>query len=182
MTLGASLIGNTPIALADTELGHEGQVGRHRLADIHDSPGAVCDVVLPGRDSLGETWLRVNPPIMFARNRTDDADEQFVGWRANVSVLNEETGVWRLVRRSGIPRALASDQLASYFDGQGWLAKFPLSRATYSVSVEMLWYDPDDPTRVEGRAIHEIEYFSTVIRYEGEATNGRTSTVCRAPR
>jgi len=77
---------------------------------------------------------------------------------------------------------LASDQLASYFDGQGWLAKFPLSRATYSVSVEMLWYDPDDPTRVEGRAIHEIEYFSTVIRYEGEATNGRTSTVCRAPR
>jgi len=88
MTLGASLISNTPIALADTELGHEGQVGRHRLADIHDSPGAVCDVVLPGRDSLGETWLRVNPPIMFARNRTDDADEQFVGWRANVSVLN----------------------------------------------------------------------------------------------
>jgi len=89
----ASLLGNGPIALADIELGHEGQVGRHRLADSHDSPGAVCDVVLPGRDSLGETWLRVNPPIMFARNRTGGTDEQFVSWRARVRALNEDTGV-----------------------------------------------------------------------------------------
>ena len=182
LTLGASLLGNVPVARADTELGHEGQTGRHRLADIHDSPGAVCDVVLPGRDSLGETWLRVNPPIMFARNRTDDTDEQFVGWRANVSALDEETGDWRVVRRSETPRALASDQLASYFDGQGWLAQFPLSRATYSVSVEMIWYDPHDPHRIEGRATHEIEHFMVVLRHNGETSRGRTSSVCRAPR
>ncbi|HLL50832.1 MAG TPA: hypothetical protein VK356_09210 [Thermomicrobiales bacterium] len=182
LTLGASLLGNVPVALADTELGHEGQTGRHRLADIHDSPGAVCDIVLPGRDSLGETWLRVNPPIMFARNRTDDTDQQFVGWRAAVSALDEETGNWRVVRRSETPRALASDQLASYFDGQGWLAKFPLSRATYSVSVEMIWYDPHDPHRIEGRATHEIEYFMVVLRHNGETSRGRTSSVCRAPR
>jgi hypothetical protein len=178
----ASVLGNGPIALADIELGHEGQVGRHRLADIHDSPGAVCDVVLPGRDSLGETWLRVNPPIMFARNRTAGTDEQFVSWRASVRALNEDTGVWRVVRRSGMPRALASDQLASYFNGEGWLAEFPLSRATYSVSVEMIWYDPHDPHRVEGRATHEIEHFTMVLRYNGETTHGRTSSVCRAPR
>ena len=54
--------------------GHDGLVGRHRLADMYDSPGAVCDIVLPGRDSLGETWLRVNPPIMFAINRTGGVD------------------------------------------------------------------------------------------------------------
>ena len=182
LLLGASLFVHGQIALADVELGHEGEVGRHRLADMYDSPGAVCDVVLPGRDSLGETWLRVNPPVMFARNRTEAVDEQMVGWNATVSALNEETGAWRIVRRSETARELANDDLASYFDGQGWLAEFPVSRATYAVSVEMLWYHPEDADRVEGRATHAIEHFTILMRHEGETMHGRTSSVCRAPR
>ena len=182
LVIGASLCSGMPVALADTELGHDGLTGRHRLADMYDSPGAVCDIVLPGRDSLGETWLRVNPPIMFAVNRTDGVDEQQIGWRATVSTLNEDTGAWRVVRRSAMTRATATDQLASYFNGQGWLAGFPLARATYSVSVEMVWYDPDDPRRIEGRATHAIEHFTIVLRHNGETMHGRTSSVCRAPR
>ena len=85
-------------ALADIELGHEGQTGRHRLADMHDSPGAVCDIVLPGRDSLGETWLRVNPPIMFARNRTDDARR--AAGRLASDRLGAERADRRLARRA----------------------------------------------------------------------------------
>jgi hypothetical protein len=169
-------------ALADIELGHIGLTGRHRLADMYDSPGAVCDVVLPGADSLGETWVRVNPPVMFARDRTPDVDEQYVGWRATVSALNEESGAWRIVRRSATTKAVASDGLASYFNGQGWLAGFPLSRATYSVTVEMLWYNPADSREVEGRAMHVIEHFMVVLRHHGETMTGRTSSVCRAPR
>ena len=180
--LCALLLAPPYAARADIELGHEGEVGRHRLADMYDSPGAVCDIVLPGRDSLGETWLRVNPPVMFARNRTDAVDEQMVGWNASVSALNEETGAWRIVRRSETARELASDDLASYFSGQGWLAEFPLSRATYSVSLEMIWYDPDDAGRVAGRANHVIEHFTILMRHNGETLHGRTSSVCRAPR
>ena len=168
-------------ASADTELGREGLTGRHRLADMYDSPGAVCDIVLPGRDSLGETWLRVNPPIMFARDRTAALDEQPVGWRATVSALNEETAAWRIVKRSEMARAVASDDLATYFDGEGWLAGFPLSRATYSVSVEMLWFDPREPQRVEGRAMYAVEHFATILRHDGETMHGRTAAVCRAP-
>lgn len=182
LLLGACLLTHGQIALADIELGHEGDVGRHRLADMYDSPGAVCDIVLPGRDSLGETWLRINPPVMFARNRTAAVDEQMVGWNAAVSALNEETGAWRIVRRSETARELASDDLASYFNGQGWLAEFPLSRATYSVSVEMIWFDPKDADRIEGRATHVIEHFTILMRHEGETMHGRTSSVCRAPR
>ncbi len=182
MVIGASRCSGAPVALADTELGHDGLVGRHRLADMYDSPGAVCDIVLPGRDSLGETWLRVNPPIMFAINRTGGVDEQQIGWRATVSALNEDTGAWRVVRRSGMTRTMATDQLASYFNGQGWLAGFPLTRETYSVSVEMVWYDPDDPRRIEGRATHAIEHFMIVLRHNGETMHGRTSSVCRSPR
>ncbi len=182
LLLGALLLAQGQAARADIELGHEGEVGRHRLADMYDSPGAVCDIVLPGRDSLGETWLRVNPPVMFARNRTDAIDEQFVGWNATVSALNEETGAWRIVRRSETARELASDDLASYFNGQGWLAEFPVSRATFSVSVEMLWYDSKDAHRVEGRATHAIEHFTILMRHDGETMHGRTSSVCRAPR
>lgn len=182
LIVGALLLGSGPIALADTELGHEGLTGRHRLADMYDSPGAVCDVVLPGRDSLGETWLRVNPPIMFARDRTAALDEQPVGWRATVSALHEETGAWRVVKHSATTRAIASDDLASYFNGQGWLAGFPLSRATYGVTVEMLWYDPADSHRVEGKATHEIEHFAVILRHDGETRHGRTSAVCSGPR
>ena len=69
---------------------------------------------------------------MFAINRTGGVDEQQIGWRATVSTLNEDTGAWRVVRRSAMTRAMATDQLASYFNGQGWLAGFPLSRETYS--------------------------------------------------
>ncbi len=149
---------------------------------MYDSPGAVCDIVLPGRESLGETWLRVNPPVMFARDRTDGLDEQPVGWRATVSALNERTGAWRVVKRSGTMRAMATDDLASYFNGQGWLAGFPLSRATYSVSVEMLWYDPEETHRVEGRSTHAIEHFMILLRHDGETMHGRTASACSAPR
>jgi hypothetical protein len=181
LVCGALLFASVPAALADFELGHEGLTGRHRLADMYDSPGAVCDIVLPGNDSLGETWLRVNPPIMFAVNRTDAIDEQQVGWRATVSALNEATGVWRVVRRSGMTRTMATDKLASYFNGQGWLAGFPLARATYSVTVEMVWYDPEDPRQIEGRATHEVEYFSIILRHNGETMRGHTSSVCGSP-
>jgi hypothetical protein len=169
-------------ARADIELGHTGQTGRHRLADIYDSPGAVCDIVLPGPDSLGETWLRVNPPIIFANDRTLGEDEQPVGWQATVTALDERTGDWQVVRRSAIFRDLASDDLASYFDGQGWLAAFPVSRGTYAVNVDMLWYDPDDPLSVEGRASHAIEYFIVILRHQGEVSHGRTASACGAPR
>ena len=182
LVCGAVLVAGVPVAQADFEQGHEGLTGRHLLADMYDSPGAVCDIVLPGHDSLGETWLRVNPPIMFAINRTEGVDEQQVGWRATVSALNEGTGAWRVVRRSAMTRTTANDQLASYFNGQEWLAGFPLARETYSVSVEMVWYDPVDPRRIEGRATHEIEHFSIVLRHNGETMQSRTSSVCRSPR
>jgi hypothetical protein len=182
LTLAVSLLAGVPVAWADVELGHAGLTGRHRLADMYDSPGAVCDVVLPGFDSLGETWLRVNPPVIFARDRTAELDEQRVSWRATVSVLNETTGAWRVVRRADPAYALASDNLATYFDGQGWLAEFPLSRATYSVIVEMLWYDPFDTNRIEGTATHAIDHFMVVLRHEGETKRGRTSSRCSFPR
>jgi hypothetical protein len=178
----ATMLAMPPAAPADTELGHTGDVGRHRLVDIYDSPGAVCDIVLPGNDSLGETWLRINPPVMFARDRTAGIDRQGVGWRAIVSARDERSGAWRVVRRSAIARDQASESLASYFNGEGWLAGFPVSHATYHVTVEMLWYAPDDPDVIDGRAIHGIEYFTIFLRHNGEVFHGRTASVCSAPR
>lgn len=179
--LGTTLLAPS-LVRADIELGHTGQTGRHRLADMHDSPGAVCDVVLPGHDSLGETWLRVNPPIIFANDRTSGEDEQPVGWQATVSALDERSGDWREVRRSQVFRDLATDDLASYFNGQGWLAAFPVSRGTYAVKVDMLWFVPAEPFRVEGRASHAIEYFIVILRHQGEVSHGRTAAHCGAPR
>jgi hypothetical protein len=180
LALGALLA--APATRADVELGHEGTTGRHRLVDMYDSPGAVCEIVLPGRESLGETWLRVNPPVMFARDRTPERDEQSIGWRATVAALNERTDAWQVIRRSGTTRAVANDERASYFNGQGWLAGFPLSRATYTVTIEMLWYAPHDSRQIEGRALHEIEHYVILLRHDGQKFHGRTSSECRAPR
>jgi hypothetical protein len=180
--LAAIVLAAVPAARADMELGHEGKVGRHRLVDMHDSAGAVCDIVLPGPDSLGETWLRINPPVMFARNSTPAVDEQVVGWQATVSVLDVPTGAWHVVRQSEIAREVARDDLASYFHGHGWMAEFPVARATYSATVEMLWYDPVDPARVEGRATHAIEHFSIQLHVNGDAIYARTAPVCHSPR
>jgi hypothetical protein len=181
MALTSLLAARLP-ALADREIDHSGLTGRHRLADLMDSPGAVCDVTLPGRDTLGETWLRVNPPVMFARDRTPRRDEQLIGWRATVSALNEYAGVWRVVRRSAIVTMMANDDRASYFDGRGWVVGFPFSRATYTVTIEMLWYDPTDSRLIEGRALHAVDHYLVVLRANGETTGGRTSGVCRSPR
>src|SRR5215212_3621501 len=71
LVCGSPLVAGVPVTQADFEQGHEVLTGRHRLADINDSPGGVCDIVLPGHDSLGESRLRVNPPLMFAINHTE---------------------------------------------------------------------------------------------------------------
>ncbi|MFN8594023.1 MAG: hypothetical protein U0031_21425 [Thermomicrobiales bacterium] len=169
----------TPAALADIELGHTGLTGRHRLADMYDSPGAACDIVLPGRNSLGETWIRVSPPVIFARDRTPGVDEQPVGWRANILVLNERTGIWQTVRQGVTIRTTATDQLASYFNGQGWLVGFPLSHAAYRATVEMFWYDPDAAEQIEGHAIHAVEHYALFFRHDGMTISGRTGSLCQ---
>ena len=86
------------------------------------------------------------------------------------------------MRRGTTAREVASDQLASYFNGQGWLAEFPLTRATYIVTVEMIWYDRHDPRRIDDRATHAIEHFSILPRHHGETLHGRTSSVRGAHR
>lgn len=176
-----AIVAGAQAARADTELGHTGETGRHRLADMYESPGAVCDIIFPGPDSLGETRIRVNPPIMFARDRTAGIDRQVVGWRAEISALDERTGSWQVVRRSPITRDFANDNLASYFEGIGWLAEFPVARGAYSASVEMLWYAPTDLERVEGSAVHGVEYFLVFLRHNDDVSNGRTSNVCSPP-
>jgi hypothetical protein len=119
---------------------------------------------------------------MFARDRTSGLDEQPVAWRATISARDERTGAWRVVRQSDAARAVASDDLATYFNGDGWLTGFPLGRATYTATVEMLWYDPAATDRVEGNASHAVEHYMVVLRYGNDVSNGKTSSVCSAPR
>jgi hypothetical protein len=180
--LAALLMSAVPVTRADMELGREGLIGRHRLVDMHDSAGATCDIILPSRESLGETWLYVNSPIMFARNRTPSVDEQLVGWQATASALDDSTDAWHVVRQSDVAQEMASDDLASYFHGQGWLAEFPVGRATYSVTVEMFWYDPFDPNRIEGRATYAIENYSIQLHFEDQSIYLRTAPDCHSSR
>jgi len=86
------------------------------------------------------------------------------------------------VRQSDVARETASDDLASYFHGQGWLAEFPVGRATYSVTVEMFWYNPSDPSQIEGRATYAIENYSIQLHFEDQSIYLRTDSSCHSPR
>lgn len=165
---------------ADREVRQEGLVGRHALADIQDSPGAVCAFVLPGRGSLGETWLRVNPPIVYAHDATAGEDHQRVGWRAKIARV-AESGEERPVRDGPWRFGEASDRVATYFDGDPELLRFDLAAGHFAVTVEMVWYDPADPALVSGRALRAVERYALQVVSGGRPRQAGVADECAPP-
>src|SRR3954469_17116805 len=106
-------------AMAAAELGQAGDIGGHGLTDSRESPGATCRFAPPFAWSLGETWIQVRPPVMFARDVTDGVDEQLVGWRATIQVWDHASRTWQQLRQGEIQRAVAADNRAAIFDSRG---------------------------------------------------------------
>ena len=167
-------------AAADRELGHEGFVGRHALADIQDSPGGVCTFILPGPHSLGETLLRVNPPVLYAYDATAGEDGQRVGWRARIAAASEG-GEWRPVHEGPWRWDEATDRQATYFGGEAFFATFRHAAGHYAVTVEMAWADPTDADRIVGRAEHAVERYAIQVASRGATTQGGVGMECRLP-
>jgi hypothetical protein len=159
----------------------EGIVGHAGLADIQDSPGAICTFSLPGPGSIGETLVKVNPPVVFAADLTPDVDRQPVGWQPRIFAFDPVRDRWVLTAEGPIYRDDSSDQTATYFGGESWTHAFLLTGGHYTVSVEMLWFDPAQPERVTGRIEAKVERYAVLLRRGDRTTQAGVHNHCRAP-
>lgn len=167
---------------AGIELGQAGNVGGHGLTDSRESPGATCRFAPPLAWSLGETWLQVRPPLMFAHDSTATIDEQLVGWRAVVATWDSASGAWKPFIEGPTQRAVAAENRAALFDGRGPETAFHLGYGAYLVSVDLFWYERlagDGEPRLAGQAEYQIEYYAIAVRDRRDTVPLGVNTACR---
>ncbi|MFM9107317.1 MAG: hypothetical protein ACKOWF_11545 [Chloroflexota bacterium] len=166
---------------AELVVRRQGTVGHAGLADIQDSPGAICVFSVPGPGSIGETEVRVNPPVVFAADVTPGLDRQPVGWRASIFALDPANSDWTLAAEGPVAAAHATDQTATYFDGAPWTHAFLLTSGVYRVSVEMLWYDPEEPALVTGALLATVERYALLVQGRGGSMPAGVHPICQLP-
>ncbi len=161
LALAALAIGAVP-ALADTELGHGGLVGEHRLRDIAGYPGVHCH--LSGDLDEGRFGplrrIVVRAPVVFARDVGPEEDLRYVGYRARLqrqtfdaSEDPQPTSPWRTVRVKPIVKRLATELRPADFRSQSFAIDSP-GRDRFRVIVDLFWFSPSG--RIEGGAAHLV--------------------------
>jgi hypothetical protein len=155
--VAALLMAAAPVA-ADTELGHSGQVGRHRLRDIFGYPGARC--IYPSETAQNETAIRVRSPIVYARNVFSGTDYQLVSWQARLQ--ERQSGVWRTISSSRREKEYATDLFPAEFSPRTLAVT---TAGAHRIRVDMYWYSPDGSTIV-GRARHLVDFYAIVVNGE----------------
>ena len=181
LIVGAALRA-TPFVRADVELGHAGNVGGHGLTDTRESPGATCRFAPPLAWSLGETWIQVRPPVMFARDTTERTDHQLVGWRAVVSTWDRASDAWKLLVEGKTQRAVAAENRAAQFDSRGEETEFFLGYGTYLVTVDLFWYErmgPGEEPWLAGQAEYKVAHYAIAVRDRGGTRPINVNQACQ---
>ena len=142
--------------LADTELGHRGLVGLHRLRDTADRPGATCYYGEAGR----LRGIGVRPPRVLARDVTAGVDQQRVSWQFVIQRRANPSSDWRLFFRSSMQNAVAWDNEPAHFNAMTVAFRRPAGDdpllTEYRVNVRMLWWRH---AAVEGLARHRVDWY-----------------------
>ena len=163
-------------------MGEVGEVGKHEVADSQSAPGAICRFAPPLVWSLGETWVHVRPPMMFANDVTSGPDRQLVGWRAVVLTRDRTTGAWEPIAIGKTQRALATEISYATFESRSEETQVFLGYGAYRVRIELFWYENAPVTselRVAGKAAYEIEHYAIVVRHRQGMRQIGVSDECR---
>ena len=141
---------------ADTELGHTGLTGAHRLRDVFGYPGARCIYEGPKAGEVLQA-IRFRAPVVFARNATTGVDIQTVGWRGRLQ--KRVSGTWQTVASKTVVKDVATDRHPAEFTGKS----FSISTSgTYRIAIDMYWYNAYG-TSVVGSARHKVDRYAIVI-------------------
>jgi hypothetical protein len=170
-----------PVA-AERELGHAGSIGVHALVDSLSAPGATCRFAPPLVWSIGETWIQVRPPVIFARDATALDDQQLVGWRAVILREDHASGKLTPVATGETQRALASEGVSAPFESRAPQSQFHLGYGAYHVRVELFWYERmsyGNEPRLVGQAEYDVEHFAIVVRHRTGVRQDGVSAMCQ---
>lgn len=159
--------------VADTEMGHTGLVGDHRVVDgttDETFSGIVCFYDSTRGNRLHR--LTVMAPEIYARNVTAAVDSQRVGWRVIVKRLRPGATTLKPFYRSATQKAIATDSTPAEFprpSGPGAppymtvnldVPNEPGTGSQYFVFIRMFWYRSG---ALEGTATHALDYYYWVI-------------------
>lgn len=150
-------------ATADTSLQEHGWTGDHWLVDTQASPGAWCGYVWDDEYPL-LYLVRVEPPVVFARDRTATRDHQRVSWRVVLTayLAGEGTSVvavspYRLATAwDDTPAALSRIIVRYPFPG---FETDPMIRAW----VDIRWHAPGDPSHIKGWSRHRVDTYQVNV-------------------
>jgi hypothetical protein len=173
MGLTSVMVAGVQPVLADTELGHNGTVGVHSLADTSSNPGATCKYkFLPSWDFGKLVRIFVKPPKMRA---VAGKDAQTVGWTFTVQRrIFGITGSGPWVDRYTSPEMMAvtDDAHNATFSQSSVSVTVPFGPgaedvvAVYRVKVKMFWHRANGS--IQGTARHRVDYYHSTM------TNGDT--------
>jgi hypothetical protein len=142
--------------LADTELGHRGRVGPHKLRDTSANPGVTCFY----DDSGDLRGVGVRPPRVLARNVTNEVDAQRASWQFVVQRRANPDADWKGFARSSLQSARAWDNAPAKFAAMAIRFKRPASDdpllTEYRVIVRMFWWRGGE---VVGAARHLEDWY-----------------------
>jgi hypothetical protein len=143
-------------ALADTPLGHTGNVGAHSLNDGFDTAdrGVTCAY---GASSQFVS-IEVNAPNIYARDKTAGVDTQKVGWRYIVT-RQHDSNTPVAYKKSTIVKGTATDSGPALLANRTDPLSVPFKYATdaFYVKIKMFWYRADGT--IAGTATNRVDYY-----------------------
>jgi hypothetical protein len=161
--MGAVVLAVSPVLADDTTSGH---VGAYLFTDDSGTPGARCNYVGDGEGlpSSGTImgFSALQPPTVYAEDKTPGTDTQTVGWRVIVRKFRTDTSTWKVLYRSQVMKATATDTTPAAFS----IARADPTMnghipANYYVSIKALWYGSKG-SKV-GQATHEVANYTEVF-------------------
>jgi hypothetical protein len=161
--VAALMAASTLTASADTLISTNGQVGANHLKDTAGHPGARCWYV-EGAGSGEEVldWIRVKPPVVFARNSTAARDRQTIRFRAIIQRRDAGAGSWVEDQSSSLTAFAWDDQKASFpaidlHVDSNYGSKF-------RARVEITWYSKPGGVWVQnGQVVREVDWYHKVF-------------------
>jgi len=151
-------------ALADTELGHNGRVGRHKLRDkpamdgthtFYLTPGATCFYDGTSNELVD---IVVKAPKIWARDTTAARNSQTVGYQVILKRADDSFNITTFYKSTIATATAFDDAFAELPDGD--LETSYLPDSDYFVMIKMFWYRQGT---VEGTAKHGVDYYNELI-------------------
>jgi hypothetical protein len=154
----AIVLAPTAAALADTSLEESGRVGPHAVLDTRVFPGVTCDY----DDGTDLVRLRVRAPTVFARDRTEGRDQQWVGWRLHLR-FRPDGGTWSTIKSTTVVKVRAWEDTPAALRTRSVTTPGPAGSGSYRIYVRMIWYQPGSSTAVQGFSLHRVERYTYAL-------------------